>query len=162
MPVYRQELWISRSLDEVFGFFCKAEKLEMITPPWVQFRIESPPPIEMREGALIDYRLRVHGFPLRWRTGIDVWEPPHRFVDRQIKGPYRQWIHEHRFSVKDGGTLVEDEVTYQVPGGWLVDRLFVRRDVERIFAHRSQALRRHFGMGNDDGSPAASMTRCPE
>jgi len=85
----------------------------------------------MREGALIDYRIRLRGIPLRWRTRIDVWEPPHRFVDDQIKGPYRRWRHEHSFEPRDNGTLCLDRVQYAVPGGPLVDRLFVRRDVEK-------------------------------
>ena len=144
MAVFCQELWLPAPLEEVFDFFSKAENLEAITPPWIQFRMETPSPIVMEEGRLIDYRLRVHGIPLRWRSLIEVWEPPFRFVDRQLKGPYRKWVHEHRFTEKDGGTLAEDHVTYEVPGGWLVDRLFVRRDIERIFQHRSESLRRRF------------------
>jgi ligand-binding SRPBCC domain-containing protein len=94
--------------------------------------------------VLIDYRLRVRGFPLRWHTRINVWQPPHRFVDEQIRGPYRLWVHEHTFAAHDSGTLARDHVCYAVPGGALVNMLFVRRDIERIFAHRQSKLRSLF------------------
>ena len=90
--------------------------------------------------ALIDYRLRLRGLPIRWRSEITTWQPPHRFVDEQRRGPYRMWIHEHTFTERDGGTLVGDHVRYAVPGGWLADRLLVRRDLETIFAYRQEKL----------------------
>ena len=93
---------------------------------------------------MIDYRLRVHGLPLRWRTRINIWQPPHRFVDEQIRGPYRQWIHKHTFEPCDGGTLARDLVSYAVPLEFLAHRWFVRPDVERIFQFRSEALRKRF------------------
>lgn len=83
----------------------------------------------MKAGALIDYRLRVRGLPLRWRTLIREWQPPHRFVDEQIRGPYRQWIHEHTFEARDGGTLARDHVRYAVPFDFLAHRLLVRPDI---------------------------------
>ena len=94
----------------------------------------------MKVGAHIDYRLRFRGFPIKWRSEILVWEPPHRFVDSQTKGPYRKWVHEHNFAEREGGTIASDHVEYAVPGGALVNALFVRRDVERIFAYRRQRL----------------------
>ena len=99
----------------------------------------------MRAGTLIDYRLRLHGFPIRWRTEITLWEPPVRFADTQLRGPYRLWEHTHTFVEKDGGTLCRDEVRYAVPGGALIERLFVRRDVEKIFAFRQETMRRRLG-----------------
>jgi ligand-binding SRPBCC domain-containing protein len=132
--------------EELFPFFSDAANLDTITPPWLRFRTVTPPPIEMREGALIDYELRVRGLPLRWRTRINVWQPPHRFVDEQIRGPYRLWIHEHWFEPRDGGTLVRDRVQYAVPFDWLVHRWVVRPDIGKIFAFRAEALRRHFGL----------------
>ncbi len=132
-----------RPLDEVFAFFGDAHNLDAITPPWLHFRIVTPAPIDMRVGALIDYRIRLHYLPIRWRTEISVWEPPHRFVDRQISGPYRQWIHEHTFEARDDGTWVRDRVDYAVPGGWLeplVHGLFVGPDVRAIFAYRQRKL----------------------
>lgn len=129
---------------ELFPFFAAAENLERITPPWLHFRILTPTPVRMCRGALIDYRLRLHGLPLRWRTAIAEWEPPGRFVDVQLRGPYRLWVHTHSFEEVPGGTLCTDEIRYAVPGGRLVDALFVRPQVERIFAYRREALHELF------------------
>ena len=138
-------LRISCDQDEAFAFFSDAHNLERITPGFLRFRVLTPAPIELREGALIDYALRVRGVPLRWQSEITVWDPPHRFIDRQVRGPYRRWVHEHRFvSLDGGGTLVEDRVEYAVPGGRLVHALFVKRDVQAIFAYRTAVLREVF------------------
>lgn len=147
MTVHRFEMeqWLPSPRSEVFPFFADAANLQAITPPWLDFRILTPGPIEMRPGVLIDYRISLRGLPLKWRTQICVWEPPFRFVDQQLKGPYRQWIHEHTFEEKDGGTLCRDVVDYAVPGGALVNRFFVRRDVEKIFAYRREQLALRFG-----------------
>ena len=103
--------------EEVFGFFADAFNLEAITPPWLRFRVVTPRPIEMAEGALIEYRLALHRVPVRWLTRIEAWEPGRRFVDVQIKGPYRLWHHTHTFEPADGGTLVRDRVRYALPLG---------------------------------------------
>jgi hypothetical protein len=134
------ELWLTRPRTEVFSFFAEARNLEAITPPWLRFEVLTPAPIEMRAGALIDYRIRVHGSPIRWRTEIAEWKPPHRFVDVQLRGPYTLWHHTHLFEERDGGTLCTDLVRYRPRGGALIDWLFVRRDVERIFRYRRQRL----------------------
>jgi ligand-binding SRPBCC domain-containing protein len=141
---FQSRLWLPLSPGEVFPFFSDAANLEAITPPWLSFHIATPGPIEMREGTLIDYRLRVRGLPLRWRTRINVWEPPYRFVDEQLRGPYRQWIHEHSFEAADGGTMATDTVRYAVHFDFLVHDLLVRPDIERIFEHREKALKRIF------------------
>lgn len=141
---FTTEMWLKPPLEEVFSFFSDARNLERITPPWVRFRILTSGEIPMRLGALIDYRIRVHGVPLRWQSEITLWEPGRRFVDEQRRGPYRLWIHEHRFSAKDGGTLVEDRVEYAVPGGALVNRLFVANDVAKIFEYRKRKLEEIF------------------
>jgi len=99
----------------------------------------------MNPGALIDYRLRLRGIPIRWQSEITAWEPPHRFVDEQRRGPYRQWIHEHTFVEQEGGTLARDRVQYAVPGGSLVNYLFVARDLKRVFAFREETLLGIFG-----------------
>lgn len=139
------ELWLPRPREALVPFFADARNLERITPPFLHFRILTPQPIEMRPGTLIDYRLSLHGLPMRWRTEIAVWEPPRRFVDVQLRGPYRKWVHEHTFEPVDGGTLCRDRVEYAVPGGCLVHRLLVERDVRRIFAYRQEVLRSLFG-----------------
>lgn len=142
---FRSEIWLARPIKEVFAFFSDAANLDSITPPWLSFQTVTREPIEMHVGAVIDYRLRVRGFPIRWRSEITVWEPPHRFVDEQVRGPYRLWIHAHRFEPRNGGTLVFDDVQYAVSFDWLLHKLVVRRDVERIFAYRTDCLLRRFG-----------------
>lgn len=142
---FQCELWLPLSPGELFPFFADAANLDAITPPWLHFHIATPRPIEMRAGALIDYKLRVRGMPLRWRTLIRDWNPPHSFVDEQLRGPYRQWIHRHTFEPRNGGTLARDIVHYAVPFDFIAHPLFVRRDIERIFAYRQEALRQRFG-----------------
>jgi ligand-binding SRPBCC domain-containing protein len=143
-----REQYLDQPLPTVFHFFAEAYNLERITPPWLSFQVLTAGPIEMRAGALIDYRLRVHGVPLRWTSRIEDWEPGRRFVDRQVRGPYGLWRHRHMFSEADGGTVVRDEVDYAMPLGALGDlahRLVVRRDLERIFAYRHAAVARLLG-----------------
>ena len=140
MPVLEVEQSFPLPREEVFRFFANAHNLEAITPPWLRFRILTPPPVDMRQGALIDYTLRLRGLPVRWTSEITEWEPPYRFVDEQRRGPYRRWTHEHTFVEQNGATLVCDRVDYAVPGGRLVNRLLVERDLARIFAYRRTAL----------------------
>jgi len=132
------------SRDQVFEFFSDAFQLETLTPAFLQFKVLTAPPIRIQEGTLIDYRLRLHGIPLRWRSRISVWEPPFRFVDEQLRGPYRRWRHEHSFEEGDGGTLCRDIVDYSVWGGRPVEAIFVRPDVRRIFAFRQTKLQELF------------------
>ena len=139
-----RELWLPRPLHEVFPFFADAGNLELLTPPWMRFHVVTPLPIAMRAGALIDYRLRVRGLPLRWRSEITTWDPPHRFVDEQRRGPYRLWHHEHSFEPRDGGTLCRDFVRYAVPFDFFSHRLLVRPDIGRIFASRERKMRELF------------------
>ena len=134
--------------DEVFGFFADAANLEAITPPWLRFRIVTPKPIHMAAGTLIEYRLALHRIPIRWLTRIEVWEPGERFVDVQLRGPYRLWHHTHSFEAREGGTLVGDRVRYALPLGplgELAHRALVRRDLERIFDFRHERVARRLG-----------------
>lgn len=133
-------LFVPRSRESIFSFFADALNLESITPPWLRFRVVTPTPIEMRQGTVIDYRLRLHHVPIRWQSRISAWEPPHRFVDEQVRGPYRKWHHEHIFEEVDGGTLCRDIVDYAAAGGRLVNSLFVKRDLIRIFTFRREKL----------------------
>lgn len=144
------EIWLPEPLDRVFAFFSDAGNLEELTPPWLSFQIHTPRPITMAPGTLIDYRLRLRGLPLGWRSEITVWDPPRRFVDEQRRGPYRLWSHQHLFSEREGGTLVRDEVRFASWGGGLAVRLIVAPDLRRIFGYRHERLRARFG-----GSPAA-------
>lgn len=145
--VYRLQtsVWIPAPRATIFEFFGDAFQLETLTPPWLHFHVETPRPIEMRPGITIDYRLRIHRIPVRWQSRISTWEPPFRFVDEQVRGPYRLWHHLHTFEERDGGTLMRDEVDYAVPGGPLVHALFVRRDLLEIFAFRRRTLLEIFG-----------------
>ncbi len=137
-------LWVPQAVDQVFPFFADAFNLETITPPLIHFAVLTPRPIEMRAGLRIDYRLRLLGLPFRWQSEITAWDPPRRFVDEQRRGPYRVWVHEHRFAEQDGGTLVTDHVRYTVPGDVLVDRLFVRGQLRKIFTYRRARLQELF------------------
>ena len=141
---FKTEFWLPVPPAGLFPFFGDAVNLDTLTPPWLHFCILTPRPIVMREGTLIDYRLRVHGLPIRWRTRISAWQPPHRFVDEQLRGPYRQWIHEHTFEPRDGGTLARDVVRYAVPFDALLYRWFVRPDIDKIFEFRTAELKRLF------------------
>jgi ligand-binding SRPBCC domain-containing protein len=133
--------FVSRPRERIFEFFADALQLETITPPWLHFQVLTPTPICMIAGTLIDYRLRLHGLPIRWQSRISAWQPPVRFVDEQVRGPYRQWHHEHVFEEVDGGTVCRDIVDYAVFGGRLIDSLFVRRDLVKIFTFRQQQLK---------------------
>lgn len=141
---FEVEQWLPLPREEVFGFFADAGNLDAITPPWLHFQIETPLPLAMGEGTLIDYRLKLHGLPIRWRTAITLWQPPFAFVDEQLRGPYRKWVHRHEFEERDGGTLMRDRVDYAVPG-WILEpvvhRLFVGPDLKAIFAYRQQRIR---------------------
>lgn len=133
------DLWLPRPRDEVFRLFTDAANLGALTPPRLHFRTFTPGPIAMRAGLRIDYGIRLHGIPIRWRSEVTAWDPPHRFVDEQVRGPYRRWTHEHTFTEERGGTLCRDRVEFEVPVGWLVG-WFVMRDVKKIFEFRRQAL----------------------
>lgn len=144
-------------LERAFGFYGEARNLEAITPPWLGFQVTTPGPIEMRAGALIDYRLKLHGIPVRWRTRIEAWEPPLRFVDAQLRGPYALWEHTHTFA-RDGedGVIICDRVRYKLPFGpvgRIAHAAFVRRDLEQIFDYRGEAVAQRMARTGGAGEP---------
>jgi ligand-binding SRPBCC domain-containing protein len=142
------EQWLPHLRQEVFAFFADPQNLETITPPWLEFEIKTRGHIEMRQGAIIDYRLRLHGVSFKWRSEITVWDPPLRFVDVQVRGPYRLWRHQHIFEESGGHTRICDHVEYAVPGGRLVQKFMVARNVERIFEFRRHKLEKIFSSGH--------------
>ena len=147
MNQLHRRIEIALPRHEVFAFFASAENLGVITPPELDFRILTPLPIEMREGATIDYRIGLWGIPMRWKTAITKWNPPYDFTDVQLSGPYRTWIHSHRFFESAAGTLIVDHVDYELPFGPLsaIARPVVRRQLDRIFDYRSQRVRELLG-----------------
>ena len=141
--VFRSSLTLHLSREQVFDFFSNAENLERITPPELGFHIVTPTPIEIKKGAFIDYKLSMHGIPFGWRSEITRWDPPFEFEDTQLKGPYKQWIHRHRFTEQEVGmTLIEDEVRYRLPMEPFGDlgRFFVERQLKYIFNHRQKVV----------------------
>jgi len=149
----KAELWVPRERDEVFPFFADAYNLEELTPPHLNFEIKTPRPIDMKAGALIEYRIKLRGIPMGWRTEISLWEPSVAFMDQQLKGPYRTWEHLHTFEPleRNGvmGTLLGDEVTYRPPFGWFANWIMVERDVRKIFEYRQEKMRDIFGTPQD-------------
>lgn len=144
--VVEREQRLAGSPAEVFSFFADARNLEAITPPLLHFEVVTPDPIEMGVGTFLQYRLRLRGVPVTWHTTIQAWDPPHHFVDVQVRGPYALWHHTHTFAPADGGgTLMRDVVRYAIGFGALgelADRLLVRRDVEAIFDFRAREVPR--------------------
>ena len=138
-----REQVVAAAPGEVFDFFSRARNLETLTPPWLRFEVLSPEPIEMRQGTRIEYRLRLHGVPLRWASRIEEWHPGHGFVDRQLRGPYRLWHHRHEFEPHQRGTRVRDIVHYSLPFGpfgALAHAAFVRRDLAAVFDYRRRQI----------------------
>lgn len=141
--VLEREQLVRRPRGQVFSFFGDARNLERITPDFLHFRITAVSTPAIEEGTLIDYRLRLHGLPVGWRTRIDEWRPEERFVDVQLRGPYAYWHHTHEFEAVPEGTIVRDRVRYRLPFGILGDVIaggLVARDVDKIFSHRRSCL----------------------
>ena len=145
--VLEREQIVKRPVDEVFSFFAEAQNLERITPPFMAFKILTPMPMAVEEGSLIDYKIGLHGIPMKWRTRISVWEPGVRFVDEQLKGPYAKWHHLHEFHEHPEGTLCYDRVDYRLPFGPLgpiAHALNVKSTLKRIFDYRHEAIEEIF------------------
>lgn len=156
MPRLTRRQFIPRPVEAVFPFFADAMNLEAITPPFLHFKILTPTPFTIAPGSLIDYRLRLFGVPIYWRTRIETFEPNRRFTDLQLRGPYRRWHHLHEFTPVDGGTLMTDCVDYELPFGplgALAHPLFVRRTLEKIFDFRRDQV------GNLLGEPTPDQAR---
>jgi len=154
MPAYRLERsqFIPRPRHEVFAFFSDAANLARITPSFVGFRTLTPGPLVIRVGTVIDYQIRLYGFPIRWRTLIESFKPGVVFTDIQLRGPYRMWHHRHTFADAPGGTRMDDAIDYELPlgpMGALARRLFVARSLQRIFDFRAQCIAAIFPVNLD-------------
>jgi ligand-binding SRPBCC domain-containing protein len=159
-----REQFVPRPRPEVFAFFADAANLQRITPPSLHFRIRTPLPIAVRTGSIIDYRISLLGVPFAWRTLIEVFEPESRFVDLQLRGPYRLWRHTHEFIEAPGGTWMRDRVEYELPLGPLGElarALFVDRQLRTIFDFRHEVIAALFGASRHAraGVPSAGTLR---
>jgi uncharacterized protein (TIGR01777 family) len=140
------EQYIPERIENVFRFFSDEKNLEMLTPPFLNFKVEKMSTPQIEQNSLIDYKLKIHGIPIHWQTKIEEWNPPEKFVDFQLKGPYRHWRHLHQFASLGKGTLMKDQVVYRLPAGWLgqiTAGSFVLKDIEKIFAYRRQVIASH-------------------
>jgi ligand-binding SRPBCC domain-containing protein len=136
--------------DQVFAFFAEASNLQRITPPELGFEMVTPQPIHLHEGACIEYRLHLFGIPFSWHSEIQRWNPPEEFVDVQRRGPYKHWVHTHRFREEQGVTIIEDEVQYALPYAPLGELVYplVRLQLHRIFRYRQHAIQTYFFEGS--------------
>jgi uncharacterized protein (TIGR01777 family) len=145
---YKAEQWLPRTANEVFPFFSSEKNLEKITPPFIGFRVIGKSDDTIRKGTLIDYKLKIHGVPVRWQTKIEEWDPNRSFVDSQLAGPYKEWVHRHEFIPLAGGVLLRDTILFKLPlgaagrllGGWKVSN-----DVDGIFKYRRKIIGQQFG-----------------
>lgn len=145
--IFRCEQFLNHSPEKVFDFFKKPENLDSVTPKALGFKILTPSPIRMEKGAVIDYTIRLYGIPMKWKTQISDYQPPHSFTDTQLKGPYRTWIHTHRFIAQADGTLMTDEVQYTIPFEPLSEigrKLFVEKEIKKIFSYRKEVIAQIF------------------
>ena len=155
---FTTQQFVPQPLSAVFPFFERPENLAAITPSWLGLRITTASPIQMREGTVIEYSIKVMGIRIGWKSRISEYDPPRAFVDEQLKGPYSFWHHTHRFLEVDGGTLLADEIRYGMPFGivgQIVHRLVVRKQLQSIFHYRAQAIERMFG----HAEPVAHMAK---
>ena len=153
--ILTRELTIDLPRSEVFDFFSTAANLERITPPDLGFNIITPQPIEMREASIIEYRINLSGIPMGWKSLISKWDPPNEFIDEQLSGPYKQWIHRHTFiETGPNTTLIKDEVRYRLPFEPFGDiaHFFVERQLKYIFDFREKAVNEFFRKGEHEQS----------
>ena len=137
---------IDQPIDIVFSFFSDASNLEVLTPLWLNFNILTVLPIKMKAGAQINYKLKLHGIPVKWQSDITKWDPPNKFVDEQTQGPYTKWVHTHEFTETPQGSLIKDRVEYQVPGGFISNFLYVRNQLNQIFDYRQNKMQEYFAL----------------
>lgn len=155
--ILEAETLVPRRLDDVFPFFAEAGNLQRITPPELSFHIETPLPVKMDTGVLLDYRLRLAGVPFRWRSRISLWDPPFRFLDEQLTGPYAEWVHLHTFERVPEGTRVRDRVRYRLPlhPASVLATPLITRQLHRIFSFRERAIQEILGAAEGTASESS-------
>jgi ligand-binding SRPBCC domain-containing protein len=139
---------VAADLERTWEFFSRAENLPRITPPWLRFEVRTPGPITIGQDTILDYGVRSMGVPLRWRSKIIDWSPPRQFIDLQVKGPYAQWVHQHRFDASPQGAECRDRVVYSLPAsvvGRVVHVAVVRRQLLEIFRFRRKVIGEQLG-----------------
>lgn len=145
--ILEHSIWIPQPPDVVFQFFSSEKNLDQITPSLLKFRVLQKSTAETQQGTIIDYALTLHGVPFRWKTLIDDWVQNEKFVDFQLKGPFKFWHHLHSFKAHGGGTQMDDQVRYVLPcerlGQWIAGA-YVRRELENILRYRDQVIRKLF------------------
>lgn len=143
MFIFESKLNINKPINEVFDFFCKAENLQKLTPSNLDFKILTELPVKMQKGTLIDYKIKLYGIPVLWKTEITKWDPPYEFEDTQLKGPYKLWKHRHIFKSVGDNTEMRDVVEYN-PKGWpfnsVLNKFFVKKEIEKIFSFREERI----------------------
>jgi len=150
--VLERGFWLPRPRQEVFQFFADPGNLALVQPPGAQLQWLSPPPAGLTAGAVLDFRIRVLGWPVRWRVMVREFDPPYRFVDVQLCGPFARWEHRHRFVAGSPGedrpgpigTWVKDRITYRLPLGplgSLAHALGAGRQIKELFDYRERRLR---------------------
>jgi len=147
MYIFESKLVIDKPIYEVFEFFCKAENLQKLTPPTLNFKILTELPIEMKKGSRIDNRIKLYGVPVKWKTEITKWDPPFEFEDTQLKGPYKLWKHRHIFKDLGDKTEMTDIVEYNPKGfpfNTILDKLIVKKEIEKIFNYRTEKINQYF------------------
>lgn len=142
-----QTQWVNKPIKEVFAFFKAASNLEQITPPYLQFKILNMDTEKIQKNSIINYQLKLYGVPFKWQTKISDFVENKMFIDEQVIGPYKKWVHTHTFYEKDGGTLICDHVDYTIPGGVfgnLVLGALIRKDLAKIFKYRTDFIAEYF------------------
>lgn len=147
MYKFEQEQILNKKLDEVFSFFTKPENLSLITPSWLKFEIKKKSTETMEENAEFNYTIKFHNIPLFWKTRIVKYDPPFVFVDEQLRGPYKKWVHTHTFEERGDKTVMHDKIEYDLYGWFLksiIHKLFVKRSVQNIFEYRKSVIGEYF------------------
>jgi uncharacterized protein (TIGR01777 family) len=146
--MYKNIQWVNKKREPVFQFFSSEKNLELLTPKFLNFHVVKKSTVEMNEGTLIEYRLKIHGIPTKWVSKITLWNPGHKFKDFQVTGPYSKWDHTHGFYDLAGGTLLTDQVIYRLPlasFGGNIGHSLVFNDIKKIFSYRRHKILELFG-----------------